>query len=1065
MCWLVLAIFTRFGLFAMGSEIALPQPSETAAIAIRADRANRWIEGSYEVWVLRGNCQTVQDQLAARGDEGVLWIRRGEASNDRDCKVLAYFESNVVVERRRGDAARSRSDPQPDVIHDRQWLGRFYTSAGIDIETTVTGFEPEIKPALYQRGLAAWDGDAPDRVQPVQFSTTPPGYVPQGQVAPPAVPGSGAWPPPTFEPLPAPATTGAAPESSVTPGPMTPYEVLPTPAPSARPTARRILIRSRSNVRMQGQVFPSPDGRETVAAVTSGVNVVVDGIENVPGLIGDKIDIEADRIVIWTAPIEALDLSGESSGQKIQPKDAPLEFYIEGNIVFREGDRVIYAERMYYNVPLRYGMVLNAEVLTPAPGYPGLVRLKANVLQQIDEQNFRAFGASVTTSRLGVPRYWFQAETIEFRDRQRQLADPYTGDVAIDPVTGDPAIEHDYLAASRNNFVYVAGLPVFYWPVMATNLEKPSFYLNSLRINNDSVFGFQVYPDFDVYQVLGIRDPPDGTEWTFSPDWLSDRGFALGTEFRYDRFGCLGIPGPVRGDFDAWGIQDTGLDNLGLGRRAVVPETENRGRVFWQHRQYLPAGFQFTGEASWISDRNFLEQYYNRQWDQNKDEITGVELKQYLDSNTWRVNADFRLNDSFTQTEWLPRADHFLLGVSPFDALTWLAHSHVGYAQLRTAELPPSGSEPTQLHPPWETDTLGTPFAERSGLRAATRHEIDLPFSLGPFRIVPFALGELAYWGEDRDAMEVERAYGQAGVRGSLPFWSVNPAVQSSLWNVNGIAHKVTLDAEFFWADSTEDFSRLPLYDPLDDDSTEHFQRRFIPNIYGGTLPPEFDARYYALRSGLQNWVTSPSTEIANDLAVVRTGIRQRWQTKRGFPGAERIVDWIVLDVEGSFFPDPDRDNFGETAGLLNYDFRWHLGDRLTLLSDGFADLFPDGLRTFSVGGMISRPLRGSLYVGFRSIEGPISSNRVNATVNYRMSDKWILNAGAAYDLTDSWNLGENLSVTRIGESMLVRVGVNVDHSRDNVGIGFAIEPRFLAGRLSQVGGVPIPPVGAFGVE
>jgi hypothetical protein len=27
----------------------------------------------------------------------------------------------------------------------------------------------------------------------------------------------------------------------------------------------------------------------------------------------------------------------------------------------------------------------------------------------------------------------------------------------IDPETGDPAIEHEYLATSRNNFVYVAG--------------------------------------------------------------------------------------------------------------------------------------------------------------------------------------------------------------------------------------------------------------------------------------------------------------------------------------------------------------------------------------------------------------------------------------------------------------------------------------------------------------------------------------------------------------------------------------------------------------------------------
>jgi hypothetical protein len=44
-------------------------------------------------------------------------------------------------------------------------------------------------------------------------------------------------------------------------------------------------------------------------------------------------------------------------------------------------------------------------------------------------------------------------------------------------------------------------------------------------------------------------------------------------------------------------------------------------------------------------------------------------------------------------------------------------------------------------------------------------------------------------------------------------------------------------------------------------------------------------------------------------------------------------------------------------------------------------------------------------------------------------------------------------------------VGFNVDHSRDNYGFTFAIEPRFLAGKLSQVGGMPLLPVGAFGLE
>ena len=112
---------------------------------------------------------------------------------------------------------------------------------------------------------------------------------------------------------------------------------------------------------------------------------------------------------------------------------------------------------------------------------------------------------------------------------------------------------------------------------------------------------------------------------------------------------------------------------------------------------------------------------------------------------------------------------------------------------------------------------------------------------------------------------------------------------------------KVVLDGEFLWADANRNLSRFPLYDALDDDAQEFFRRRFfIPGgvFQGQTAAPiAFDERFYAMRSGMQGWVSAPSAEIADDLMLARVGVRQRWQTKRGLPGRERIVDWIVLDA------------------------------------------------------------------------------------------------------------------------------------------------------------------------
>ena len=174
----------------------------------------------------------------------------------------------------------------------------------------------------------------------------------------------------------------------------------------------------------------------------------------------------------------------------------------------------------------------------------------------------------------------------------------------------------------------------------------------------------------------------------------------------------------------------------------------------------------------------------------------------------------------------------------------------------------------------------------------------------------------------------------------------------------------------------------------------------------------------------------------------------------------------MTLDIEGTLFPRANRDNFGADVGMLMYDWRWHVGDRLTLMSDGYADTFGDGLRMFTVGSYISRPERGSAYLGFRSIEGPISSNVLNTAVSYRMTHKWLASAGAVVDFGQAGNIGQIFELTRIGESFLISLNANYDASRDNLGVGVAIEPRFLSlSYRGRVGGTAIPPAYAYGLE
>ena len=177
---------------------------------------------------------------------------------------------------------------------------------------------------------------------------------------------------------------------------------------------RRIRVFPRSDVPVQAQWYPDPNSRQWIAVIDSGVNVVVDGLKGFK-----TIDISTDRLVIWTTGIQEPDLTGRTQ----QDQAAPLEFYMEGNIIFREGDRIVYADRMYYDVPHEVGTIVNADVLTPVPTYSGLLRLHANVVQQSAANRFSAANAYFTSSRMGEPGYRLQAGDVYFEDLQSPLID------------------------------------------------------------------------------------------------------------------------------------------------------------------------------------------------------------------------------------------------------------------------------------------------------------------------------------------------------------------------------------------------------------------------------------------------------------------------------------------------------------------------------------------------------------------------------------------------------------------------------------------------------------------
>ena len=133
------------------------------------------------------------------------------------------------------------------------------------------------------------------------------------------------------------------------------------------PGTQRVRVFPRGDVPLHGQWQQDPQTHRAIAVIDQGVTMRIDGLTpprgNAPGIGGGPlmIDVSTDRMVIWTVTQQQQpDLNSSMSLGENQP----MEVYMEGNVVFRQGDRTIYADRMYYDVRHHLGTVLGADVLT-----------------------------------------------------------------------------------------------------------------------------------------------------------------------------------------------------------------------------------------------------------------------------------------------------------------------------------------------------------------------------------------------------------------------------------------------------------------------------------------------------------------------------------------------------------------------------------------------------------------------------------------------------------------------------------------------------------------------------
>jgi hypothetical protein len=793
-----------------------------------------------------------------------------------------------------------------------------------------------------------------------------------------------------------------------------------------------------------------------------------------------EVELAGDNVVIWVEGVNSdFNLTQQLQVDKPKPagedpkegekKRVKVEIYLCGNVVIRtrsqnavQGvmEQALRADEIYYDAETSRAIAVRADLETKfVTGYDSL-HLRSAELWQLGKNEFRAFDAlTFSSKRPADPALTFNAREATLIQenvvRRNVFGRPYRN-----TRTGEPDVGLERTLTAADSTVRVLGVPVAYFRNTTLDLNDPAGPLVGLGFRSDRVYGqFQMYTTWDLFDLLGVRGAA-GNQWLLNLDYLSLRGPGVGTDFIYrDLFGSVyRNTGNVSWYlmYDA-GRQDPNRADLLGGFRGPEPEPPYyRGRFVWTHNQDLfekgVSFTRFTGQFAYLSDKNFYEQFYKLRYDSDPNQETFAYLYGAVGNVAWSGLVQANVNRPWvTETSWLPRLDAAVVGESFFDSLVYTARLNAGVAKFR-----PAIQEPLS-HQPSEQAAVDT-------LKAGVYQRLSLPFDAGPVRLEPYGVLDLSAYSRDQSGDGTGRVYGGGGLQASVPFSKLYREVESDLLNVRGLYHKVELRANYFIAGTDTDPRTLPLLDRLDDDASDLSFRTW--RRYGGlfTAPgtngmflrdtprgqalataPFFDPQRLAARRLIQN-----RAEVLDDMHVVQAEIRQRWQTKRGPVGNEHTVDWLSLDLGASYFPDRDRDNFGQSFGLLQYNFLWNVGDRLALSSSGWYEPVNYGTRYVNLGVFFSRPDGSNIYIGYRHTD-PIGSRVFLTALGYQFSRKYSVSVTTAFDFSNNFSQSTTVAFNRTGTDVTMSLGLSYNAFQNNLGLQFLVIPNAaLVGRRSQ---------------
>jgi hypothetical protein len=563
------------------------------------------------------------------------------------------------------------------------------------------------------------------------------------------------------------------------------------------------------------------------------------------------------------------------------------------------------------------------------------------------------------------------------------------------------------------NTGWVGDVPLAFGPSLYLNIDRSLPPLRRVEFGQSREFGTEIetvwgadasefLTDF-ASSVLGVDEPVSG-KWKVELANYSSRGVFLQPEWSWSTEMSHGrlMASTIRDNNDQDYLPTP--VSAGLGGRI---EDQTRGRFELEHRTRIDDNRTIDVELSYLSDRGFLEEYYEAESRIDKPPETYVSYRDVESNRAFTVIAKGRANDFLDVIEYLPKIERREVG----EPISWLGGGFL--TSLDSASFARHRDESPKEGVASPVVPLPSHSRSNESVRIGTARSIHWPFDLGPDRIVLSAgVDVTAFSNRFQDdpstplIMETTRdgllRHALIGGVSWSQTWSGSRPAQSDTWNIDGLRHIVEPSVSF---NSVLELNHRPHTD--------------------GVSP-----------HGAGDLISIDDVEALDKRQQFIVGVRHRLQTHR----RNQTVTILDSEVFMPIYPNERRDNPNEpdTNGYVVVLSRWTPG----------ADLW--GLRTgrFSWHATLdlndtSRPVKSSTTYRAQIGEGKtvqISENVARFAafsrtygVEWELTPRWSGAVFVHHDILNKTTASQSLILRQRAHKWIIDIEVGLRRGRDPV--------------------------------